>query len=652
MASEEELRSKYRELLKNSLHMHRVTLDEAKIAAQEIEEMITLEGLKSSSVLHEFDSIFDASSGKAGDRNDANSWLAFAIGMTSKKPDGLFMPARRIFARAGFPDIDADFEFERRQEVYDYIIERYRRENVGNIGTYQTLKMRSYITRAVKALDLANAFHQGKEEFTKKNNILVREIIDSLPEQRGAFLKVYDDDGEEHQVISMKDAHKYCDQFRRKVDQFPDLVHHADKLEGLSSSFGVHAAGIVISSEPLQTIAPLRSTSGGEGGGVDFATQFPYEDLEYIGIIKFDILALSTLSVISECMKILKLRKGIELDITNLPLRDDATFELYRTGKLVGVFQCEERGMQKTMVQIGVDRFEDICAGIALFRPGPMANIPAYCARKNGSERIDYFHPTIEPFVKDILDPTYGVLCYQESIMQICNSLAGFTISEGYQVIKAVGKKKGDYLAKFKSRFVKGCCANDVPQEVAEKYWEDFIMPFAAYGFNKSHSFCYGLLSYQTAYLKANFPLEFMLAYLNVETRQKKWERVEQLEGEAKSMGITIATRLINSCDVEWKLNVSENADGSERAVLVPPLMCKGIRVAAAENIAANQKYKNFEDFCAKVDSGIVDSECVLALKEAGFFKNVEDPVGDWNRYREHFKKARAKGMTGQDMFA
>ena len=179
--------------------------------------------------------------------------------------------------------------------------------------------------------------------------------------------------------------------------------------------------------------------------------------------------------------------------------------------------------MQSTMIKMQVDRFEDICAGIALFRPGPMANIPRYCARKNGEEDIDYFHPSIARLVRPILEPTYGVLCYQESIMQICNSLANFTISEGYQVIKAVGKKKGDYLAKFQSRFVKGCVTNEVPEDVALKYWTDFIMPFAAYGFNKSHSYCYGLLSYQTAYLKANFPHEFMLAYLRVETRQKKW---------------------------------------------------------------------------------------------------------------------------------
>jgi DNA polymerase-3 subunit alpha len=652
LASENHLREKFEKIVSSAFSSGLLDESEAQMAREEIEEMLSIEGLKSDSALHDLDQIISSFGATRGDKNDANSWLAYAACLTSRKPFAELMPARRIFARAGFPDIDADFEFERRQEVYDYIIQRYGRENVGNIGTYQTLKMKSYITRAVKALDLSNSFHLGKEEYVKRNNLLVREIIDSLPEQKGAFLKVFDEEGEEHHVLSMNDAFQYCDVFRQKVEKYPELIKHAEKMEGLSSSFGVHAAGIVISSEPLNTIAPLRSSSGGEGRGVEFATQFPYEDLEYIGLIKFDILALSTLSVISECLGILKSRRGVILDISNLPLNDRATFELYRTGRLVGVFQCEERGMQRTMVQMKVDRFEDICAGIALFRPGPMANIPAYCSRKNNQEKIDYFHPSIEPFVRPILEPTYGVLCYQESIMQICNSLAGFTISEGYQVIKAVGKKKGDYLAKFKNRFVKGCVANGVPEQVASKYWTDFIMPFAAYGFNKSHSYCYGLLSYQTAYLKANYPQEFMLAYLNVETRQKKWERVSLLESEIKSMGMTVAPRNINTCSVGWDLHVTENADGSDRAVFVPPLMCKGIRVAAAENIFKNQKYNSFEDFCSRVDPSVVDSECVLALKEAGFFPKTKDPVGLWSKYKDHFKRARAKGMTGQDMFA
>ena len=487
----------------------------------ELTEMEETDSISKGTMLDEFYKIWKSKREKPGTKNEVNIWVAYFLGITSKKPDkDKSFPSRRIFARAGFPDIDVDFEFEKRQKVYDYIIEKYGRDRVGNIGTYGTLKLKSYVTRVTKALDLANSFHKGKDAYVKDNNILVRQIIDSLPEQRGAFLKVWDDDGE-HIIKSVNDAYDYCDSFKTYLNQYPDIKKNARAIEGLASNFGMHAAGIVISDCPLKEIAPLRFTSGGSSGkSVDYATQFPYEDLESLGLIKFDILALSTLSVISKTIDMIKDRSGIEINLYNLDLKNEKTFELYRSGNLIGVFQCEEKGMQKTMVEMGVDRFEDICAGIALFRPGPMASIPKYCMRKRGKEKIDYFHSSIEPYVKEILEPTYGVLCYQESIMQLCNKLAGLSISDGYVIIKAVGKKKEDLLRRYKSKFVNGCVKNKIKEKLADDYWERFIMPFAAYGFNKSHSFCYGLLSYQTAYLKANFPYEFMLSYLNVELGQ------------------------------------------------------------------------------------------------------------------------------------
>lgn len=459
-----------------------------KRCEEEVIVMQTAPGLSADSVLEEFYSIFKKMNGKKGSNNVVNSVVAYCLGITSKLPNlsEEFLPARRIFARAGFPDIDADFEYERRHEVYEYLISKYGRDRVGNIGTYGTLKMKSYITRAVKALDLAGSFHLGKESYVKNNNLLVREIIDSLPEQRGAFLKVRDDGGEDHVIKNLSDAIEYCEDFSKYLNKYPQISQHSSRIEGLASNYGVHAAGIVISGEPLCRIAPLRATSKmDDESGVDFATQFAYEDLEYLGLIKFDILALSTLSVISETLRTIKSRLDIDIDVENLPLEDDKTFELYRSGNLVGVFQCEERGMQKTMMQISVDRFEDICAGIALFRPGPMASIPKYCSRKKGQESIDYFDDSIAPYVTEILKPTYGILVYQEQVMQICNSLAGLTVSDGYQVIKAVGKKKEDQLKRYKNIFVDGTVANGVSKELASKYWQDFIMPFAAYGFNK-----------------------------------------------------------------------------------------------------------------------------------------------------------------------
>ena len=463
--------------------------DEYKKRCQkEILVMQESPGLSKDNILEEFYSIYKSLKGKKGDKNVINSVVAYCLKMSSKLPDlsDEFLAPRRIFARAGFPDIDADFDYERRHEVYEYLITKYGRDRVGNIGTYGTLKMKSYITRVVKALDLAGSFHLGKDSYVKNNNLLVREIIDSLPEQRGAFLKVRDDDGDDHVIKNLSDAMEHCEDFSKYLEKYPGISQHSSRIEGLTSNYGVHAAGIVISGEPLSRIAPLRGTRKiDDSSGVDFATQFAYEDLEHLGLIKFDILALSTLSVMSETIRTIKSRLGIDIDIQNLPLDDERSFELYRSGNLVGIFQCEERGMQKTMMQMGVDRFEDICAGIALFRPGPMASIPRYCARKSGQESINYFDDSIAPYVKDILKPTYGVLVYQEQVMQICNSLAGLTVSDGYQVIKAVGKKKEDQLKKYKDIFSDGAVSNGVNREVASKYWQDFIMPFASYGFNK-----------------------------------------------------------------------------------------------------------------------------------------------------------------------
>ena len=586
-----------------------------------------------------------------GSENKINSWLAYGIGLTSKKPDGDFLPERRVFARAGFPDIDVDFEYERRGEVYDYIIDKYGRENVGNIGTYNSLKFRSFITRAVKALDLAKSFNKSKDEYVKDNNALVRRIIDSLPGQKGAFLKVKDDSGEQVAVKNFMDAYNYCKEFRRHIDKYPDLIEYAGTIEGLLSSYGVHAAGIVVSDTPLANIAPMRLAKTKKDGTRDLATQYANEDLEYLGLIKFDILALSTLSVVSTAVNYIKKFKDIDIDIENLPLDDDKTFELYRSGNLIGVFQCEERGMQNTMQEIGVDRFDDIVAGIALFRPGPMASIPKYCARKHGQEHVDYYHPDIEPFVKPHLEDTYGVLVYQEQVMQICNSLAGLTITDGYVIIKAVGKKKEDLLRKYRLKFIDGCVNNGVGKKIATEYWDKFITPFAAYGFNKSHSGCYGLLSYQCCYLKAHYPELFMMAYLNVECRNKKYEKVEHLEREVSRMGIEIEKRHINKCEIEYELSIVDLPNGISISKISPSIMCKGLSTLAAKSIVKNKPYKSLEDFAIRTDLRHVDSEAFSSLMAAGIINNDADSLDKFNHFRSHLKKVRKKGYQGIDIF-
>jgi len=376
----------------------------------ELDMLECTDGLNGKSNLENLYDIILKNQDKQGNKNDVNSVLLWAIGATSKKPDNdsEFLPERRAFARAGFPDIDLDFDYNRRQEIVDYIVNKYGRENVGNIGTYQSLKFKSTITRVGKVLDIAGAFFKGNDEYKAQNEAKVRELLDSsLP--KGSIIKATNEEGEVVVVKTLADAYKYFPEFKYYMDKYPDLWMNSKNIEGLLSIFSVHAAGVCISNTPLERIAPLRIAKGD-----DVATQFANEDLEAVGLIKFDILAIATLTVISEILILIKENYGIDIDITNLPLDDAPTLALYRSGKLTGVFQCENYGMQSTMKDIGVDRFDDIIAAIALYRPGPMAAIPDYCARKRGEQRVDYFHPTIEKHVKPFLEKTYGILCVHE----------------------------------------------------------------------------------------------------------------------------------------------------------------------------------------------------------------------------------------------
>jgi len=400
-------------------------------------------------------------------------WERFLAFKTDEKT------GKRVFARPGFPDIDSDFDFFRRGEIYDYIIEKYGRENVENIGTYIGLKLRMALTRTIKALDIAQAFHKGKQEFVSENVAKVEEILGQLPKPQGAFMKAKDEDGKEVFIKTIEDAIKYCPDFKYYMDKYPDIVTHTKNVQGLLSSFSKHPAGIVIADVPVHTLAPVRRSKKDQ-----YASQYDMNDLESMGLIKMDILATSILTVIDRTVKMVKSNYGIDIDIENLSLEDEPTFELYRKGKLKGVFQCENGGMQQTMRDIGVSSFNDVVAAIALYRPGPMGSIPEYCERKKGLTPVSYFHPTIEPFVKPHLKRTYGILTYQEQVMQICNSLAGISVTDGYILIKGIGKKKEHLISQYKVQFIDGCVGNGVPANIAEQYWDTFIIPFASYGFN------------------------------------------------------------------------------------------------------------------------------------------------------------------------
>jgi DNA polymerase-3 subunit alpha len=635
----------------------------------ELAKMETTEGLDGKPILEKFYKLWKDSGGKKGQRNEINSWTAFALGMTEKKPEdgSTFLQKRRAFARKGFPDIDSDFDYEHRDDIYKYIIDTYGREHVGNIGTYSGLKMKSFVRRAVKAIDPERTFFKGFDEWKTATNALGEDILTALPPQYGAFLKVKGPDGQEHAIKTVEDATKWCKNFAFYINKYPAILEHSRNIEGLLSTFGVHAAGIVISSEPLGRIAPLRQTkmlSTDEfqtGPKYAYATQFEYNDLEFLGLIKFDILALSTLSVIRRCcQEVEKNYPGIKIDIENLPLDDAKTFKLYKSGKLTGVFQCEEHGMQRTMVNMGVDSIDDIMAGIALYRPGPMDSIPTYCARKHGSETLDYFHPSLKKFIEPYVKKTYGLLVYQEQVMTICNSIAGFSIPEGYVVIKAIGKKQRDLLQKYREKFISGAEKNGIQGKIAADYWDKVITPFADYGFNKAHACCYAYNSYITAYLKANYPEEFVTAYLNVEVGRSNYDKVSVLEKMAEDMNIDIAPRHINDCKLEYRIIArADAAQGIGKSQICPSVKCKGLSDNAAHEIVSKQPYSSLADFAAKTDTKIVDMRAVEALVEAGFFRpktgrgrGKDAIIAEFEVIREDLKKAKKRGVETGNIFA
>jgi DNA polymerase-3 subunit alpha len=611
------------------------------------------DGLGGKNNLQTFYNIWQKRKDKVGNKNEINSWIAYSLGFTSKKPDGEFLFKRRAFARAGFPDIDVDFEDSRQNDVFEYLVDTYGRDKGGRIGTHQFLTFKSCITRVVKALDIADAFHKGKDVMTTENAKKVSEILESFP--KGGVIRLRGDDGEMHLIKTIKDAYEHSPDFKHYMDKYPLLKKHSFEVEKTFSAFGSHAAGYVISDIPIEKIAPLRRATGDA-----LCTQFTGPELESLGLIKFDILGLSTLSVIKKCLELIKENYDIDIDIANLSLTDEPTFKLYRTGNLGGVFQCEQSGMQHTMREIGVDRFEDIMAGVALYRPGPMDNIPDYCARKKGEQQIDYFHPSIEPFVKKHLEKTYGILVYQEQIMNICSSLAGFSITDGYIMIKAIGKKKIELMKKFENQFIEGAMNNGVPKEVIEQYWSKFIVPFSNYGFNAAHACCYGFNSYITAYLKANYPDEFICATLITETKKNSGTKFEKLSGFErefkKKLAVKFLSRNINDCKLDY---VIEKKKDLQNGVMVseirPSLICKGLGWVAAKEIEKNQPFENLKDFAEKNGSS-VDTKAVLALVVAGYFgakpkKNSEAFVRQFAIIKEDIKKVRKKGIESVDIF-
>jgi DNA polymerase-3 subunit alpha len=522
-----------------------------------------------------------------GRGSGAGSMLAYALGITALDPLLYNLIFERFLNpdRVSPPDFDIDFCQARRSEVIEYVKDKYGRENVAQIITFGTLGAKTVIR------DIGRVLALPLNECDK--------LAKMVPETPGATLA---------------EALEKNPDFKRATKQdatAQEIMKYAPILEGLPRHTGTHAAGVVIGEKPLIDILPLARDKDKQ-----VITQFEMKPMEAIGLLKMDFLGLKTLTVIQEAADCIRANHGIGLDIQKIPLDDPKTYALLNRGDTIGVFQVESAGMRDTLRKIGLDRVEDLIAMIALYRPGPMQFIDEFIARKHGKVKIQYEHPLLEPILKE----TYGIIVYQEQIQQAANILAGFSLGEGDILRRAMGKKDKAVMSAQRENFIAGCKkTNSIDRKLGEKLWE-MIEKFAEYGFNKSHSAAYGIISYQTAFLKANYPDEFMAALLSSEMGTP--DKLAFLLAEAREMGLNVRAPSVNESVARFR-----PAKGALHFGLAG---VKNVGAGAVDAITAerekNGPFTGLMDFCIRMDSREVNRKTIESLIKCGAFDFCHKP--------------------------
>ena len=420
--------------------------------------------------------------------------------------------------RVSLPDIDIDFDDEGRDKVLQYVIEKYGHNQVAQIITYGTMAAKSSIRDCARVMELSLA---------DANN-----LAKMIPERPGTTLsKAFEEVRE-------------LDDIRKGSDKRADVLRQAIIIEGSLRNTGTHACGVIITPEDMTDLIPVSTAKD----STMLVTQFDNSVVESAGMLKMDFLGLTTLTIIKTALKNIKKRHGVDVDMEKIPLDDAKTYQLYQRGEVTGTFQFESEGMQNYLKALKPDKFEDLIAMNALYRPGPMEYIPNFISRKHGREAIRYDLPVMEEFLKD----TYGITVYQEQVMLLSQKLANFSKGDADVLRKAMGKKQKDVLDKMKDKFIGGCKKNGHDERIADKIWKDWEA-FAQYAFNKSHSTCYSLVAYHTAYLKANYPAEYMAAVLT--HSQSNLENVTFFAEESRKMGIEVLGPHVNESGVFFEVN-------------------------------------------------------------------------------------------------
>lgn len=527
----------------------------------------------------------------------AGSAAAYCLGITRVDPIKYDLLFERFLNpdRISLPDIDVDFDDDGRYEVLKYVTEKYGAEKVAHIITFQTMATKSAIKDVARVLDVS----------VPESNRLVKLVPDRLPEVNGKAPK-----------INLKNVLKYVPEFEAETHNpneiIRDTIKYATQLEGNIRGTGIHACGVIICRDEISDWVPVSMATDADGTK-QITTQYEGSIIEDTGLIKMDFLGLKTLSIIKETLANIKSSKGIDLDIDHIPLDDPATFKLYCDGRTTSTFQFESAGMRTYLRQLQPSKFEDLIAMNALYRPGPMDYIPSFIARKHGQEPIEYDIPIMEKYLKE----TYGVTVYQEQVMLLSRLLSNFTRGESDMLRKAMGKKQIDKMQKLKVKFMAEGQKNGHKAEVLEKIWADWEK-FASYAFNKSHATCYSWVAYQTGYLKANFPAEYMAGVLSRNLGAA--DKLKVIMDECIRMGLKVMGPDVNE-SVE-KFGVSK--DGVIRFGLGA---IKGVGQNAVTTIIqereANGLYKDIYDFVERVNLSGCNRAAIESLALAGAFDSL-----------------------------
>jgi DNA polymerase-3 subunit alpha len=551
-----------------------------------------------------------------GRGSGAGSLVAYALKITDLDP----IPYNLIFERflnperVSMPDFDIDFCQVRRDEVIQYVTERYGANQVAQITTFGKMLAKGAIRDVGRALDMGY--------------MKVDRIAKLIPNEIG---------------IKLQDAIDREPRIKEEASKNPlidDLLKMALKLEGLSRHTSVHAAGIVISDGPMQDYVPVYKS---ENGGL--ITQFEMKNAEKVGLIKFDFLGLKTLTVLDHALKLIKKTVAPDFDFSTIPLDDKRVYQLISSGNSIGVFQLESTGMQQLSQKLKPDKFEDLIAQVALFRPGPLNSgmVEDFVERKHGRRKVEYMLPELEPILKD----TYGTIVYQEQVQKIASVLANYSLGEADLLRRAMGKKKPEEMAKQKSRFVAGSNQNKIHEETAIKIF-DQMAEFAEYGFNKSHSAGYGLISYQTAYLKTYFPDQFMAAIMTCDLDNT--DKIIRYVHECRRMKIKLLPPCVNRSKLEFDVSSKGTIDYGLAAV-------KGIGAGSLEGLLkareAGGKFKNLIDLTKRVNLHQTGKKTLELLIEAGAMDcfNISRPllfskVGELVKFSENYHGAKTSGQS------